>query len=114
MKTLVVTTVALAALGGAAMATATEFDGNQVVCFDPLTGEAHENPAACARYVGETLVDLGQLPLGEGFKGPGQGAQYFTEMGMTGRNGLRLTPADIMRGPDREGGACTTHAKDLP
>jgi hypothetical protein len=106
MKTRFITTFALAALVTAPLAIAAEFNGNQVVCFDPVTGAAHQNPAECARFVG------GQV--GEEFKGPGQGAQYFTEMGLVGKNGKRLTPADIMRGPTRDQGACTTHAKDLP
>jgi hypothetical protein len=106
MKTLFVTTIALAAFAATPLAMAAEYNGNQVVCFDPVTGTPHENPAACARFVGELV--------GAGFNGPGQGAQYFTEMGMVGKNDRSLTPADIMRGPTRDAGACTTHAKDIP
>lgn len=105
MKKLFITAAALAALGAAVSVTGAEFfpNGNQVVCYDPMTGVAHENPAACARFVGGLV--------GEEFKGPGHGGQYFTEMGMIGKNGKRMTPADIMRGADRTNGACTDHAK---
>ena len=116
MKTLLIASVALAALGAAGSATAQEFNGNQVVCFAPKDGTQHGNPAECARHVGKVLSPDDPL-----FDGPGQAAQFFTEVytatgeiGDYAKNGHTLTPADIMRGPDRASGACTTHAKSLP
>jgi hypothetical protein len=88
MKTLVLTTIAVAALGAAmCVPAAEEFPhGNQIVCYDPVNGEPHPNPAECARAAG--------------FNSPGDGAQTFTEMGDPygiSKNGVRVTPADIFR-----------------
>jgi hypothetical protein len=101
MKTLVLTTIAVAALGAAVGA-----KGAGVVCVYPYDPDRtpHENPALCAQFAGTQ-----QEPQQE-FNGPGQAAQYFSEMGAVGKNGRNLTPADIMRGVDRTGGACDTPA----
>jgi len=98
MKTLLVTTVALAALGATASATAQEFkdfrlDGNQIVCYDPINGAPNDSPAACAKAAG--------------FNSPGEGARTFTDMGMAGHNGKRITPIDIFR-------QRCVHGDDLP
>jgi hypothetical protein len=95
-------------LGVAVCAPAAAFEpytGNEIECFDPIMQQPHDTPVDCARYVGELV--------GEDFKGPGHGARYFTDAGMTGKNDRRLTPADIMLGPDRQNGACV-HARELP
>ena len=95
MKTLLVTTVALAALGTTAFATAQEFslNGNQIVCYDPINGAPNDSPAACAKAAG--------------FNSPGEGARTFTDMGMAGHNGKRITPIDIFR-------QRCVHGDDLP
>lgn len=100
MKTLFITTVALAAMAAAMSAPATEFEpnGNQIVCYDPLTNSAHQNPAECARFVGDNLPsDMGGP---QDFHGPGQAAQFFNG---DGKGKERLTPADIFRERCRHG-----------
>ena len=107
MKTLLVTTVALAALGATAFATAQEFaspppNANQIVCYDPLYGNAHSNPAECARFVGKNLPEDMGGP--QDFRGPGIAARFFTGDAQ-GKN--RVTPAKIFS--ER-----CVHGDDLP
>jgi hypothetical protein len=103
MKTLRVISFALIVLGAAPPVIAAG-----VVCTAP-DGTEHENPALCAQRAGEIF--------GQPFKAPGQATKWFTdnllpdpEYADMSRNGERITPADIMRGAKRTGGACDTPA----
>jgi hypothetical protein len=108
MKSRAFITAAFIGLGVAIAGPAMAYDpmmANDIVCFDPVEGMPHDNPAECAQFVG--------------FNGPGLGGQFFTAnpdeakaKGLVSRNGQRFTPADIMLGPERGGNACM-HRRDL-